>query len=164
MAALSLAANIGQMVEYSIRIDSKSKELRDSLDGSIPENRHKTVVTESFLNASSKLSNYLESCRVGARSLSSEDERLKDISSACGAIASNLLDELERLRLVSGTKHVRWKSYRQALKTVWGKGKLDHLSHTLETYRNELKTILQISILYVSNSTSFSLLQLICVF
>lgn len=147
MAALGLAANIGQMIEYSIRIVTKSKELRKSLDGSLPENRHKQVVTESLLSASCTLSVFIESCKAANKALSPEDEHLRDISRACGAIASDLLDELERLRLMSGTKHVKWNSFRQALKTVWGKAKLDLLAHTLEMYRNELKTVLQISIL-----------------
>lgn len=147
MAALGLAANIGQMIEYSLRIVSKSKELRESLDGSLAENRHKTVVTESLLSATCTLSGFLGSCTAADIALSPEDEHLRDISSACGAIASDLLDELGRLRLISGAKHVKWNSFRQALKTVWGKGKLDLLARTLEMYRNELKTILQISIL-----------------
>ena len=147
MAALGLAANIGQMIEYSLRIVSKSKALRKSLDGSLPENRHKTVVTESLLSATCTLSDCLESCKAADKAFSPEDQHLQDISSACGAIASDLLDKLGRLRLVSGTKHVKWNSFRQALKTVWGKAKLDLLAHTLEMYRNELKTVLQISIL-----------------
>ena len=147
MAALGLAANIGQMIEYSLRIVSKSKELRDSLDGSLPENRHKTVVTESILGASCTLSDFLENYKAADKALSPDDEHLQDICRACATIASDLLDELGRLRLVSGTKHVKWNSFRQALKTVWGKAKLDSLAHTLELYRNDLKTILQISIL-----------------
>lgn len=147
MAALGLAANIGQMIGYSLRIVSKSKELRKSLDGSLPENRHKTIVTESLLSASCTLSGFLESCKAADKTLSPEDEHLQDISNACGAIASDLLDKLERLTLTPGSKNVKWNSFRQALKTVWGKDKLDSLSHTLDLYRNELKTILQVSIL-----------------
>lgn len=147
MAALGLAANIGQMVEYSLRIVSKSKELRESLDGILPENRHKAVVTESFHSASCMLSGYLEGCRAANKSLSQEVERLRDIASACGSIASSLLEELERLRLTPGAKYVKGNSSRQALKATWGKSKLDLLGHTLELYRNELKTILQISLL-----------------
>lgn len=33
VAALGLAANVAQMVDYSLRIVSKSKEFRKSLDG-----------------------------------------------------------------------------------------------------------------------------------
>ena len=147
MVALGFAANIGQMIGYSLRIVSKSKELRKSLDGSLPENRHNTIVTESLLSASCTLSAFLQSCKAADKALSPEDEHLQDISNACGAIASDLLYKLERLTLTPGSKNVKWNSFRQALKTVWGKDKLDSLSHTLELYRNELKTILQVSIL-----------------
>lgn len=117
MAALGLAANIGQMIGYSLRIVSKSKELRKSLDGSLPENRHKTVVTESLLSASCTISGFLKSCKTADKDFSPEDEHLQDISNACGAIARDLLGELERLTLIPGTKHVKWNSFRQAL---WG--------------------------------------------
>ena len=102
MAALGLAANIGQMIEHSLRIVSKSKELRESLDGSLPESRHKTIVTESLLSASCTLSGFLGSCTAADKALSPEDEHLRDISKACSAIASDLLDELGRLRLILG--------------------------------------------------------------
>ena len=146
MAALGLAANIGQLVEYAISIVSKTRDIRKSLDGILPENRHTAVVTESFYAASCTLSGYLENCKIADQALSPEDERLKEISRSCAAIASSLLEELDRLRLKSD-KHVKWNSFRQALKAAWGKGKLDILANTLEMYRNELKTILQISIL-----------------
>lgn len=146
IAALGLAANVGQLVDYALRIVSKSRELRKSLDGTLPENHHTAVITESLYSASCTLSSYLDNCKAADQVLSLEDERLKEISRACGAIASSLLDELERLRLASD-KHTKWNSFRQALKAVWGKGKLDILANTLEMYRNELKTILQISIL-----------------
>ena len=124
MAALSLAANIGQMIEYSLAIVSKSKEFRKSLDGSLPENRHKTIVTESLLSVSGTLCDFLEYSKAVDKALSPDDEYLQDISGQCAAIASDLLDALGRLRLIPSTKHVKWNSVRQALKTVWGKAKL----------------------------------------
>ena len=77
---------------------------------------------------------------------SPEDEHLKEMARSCAEIAKSLMDELDKLRLTSD-RRVKWKSFRQALKAVWGKGRLDILANTLEMYRNELKTILQISIL-----------------
>ena len=98
MAALGLAANICQMVEYALIIVSNSREIDSSLDGVLSENRHTTVVTGNLYTASCTLSSYLDNCKTVDKASSPE-------------------------------------------------GKLDVLANTLEMYRNELKTILQISIL-----------------
>lgn len=146
MAALGLAANISQMIEYAISIVSKSRELRKSLDGALSENRHTAVVTKSLYNASSTLSSYIDDYKSADKALSPQDERLKEISHTCTTIASSLIKELDQLKLKSDD-NTKWHSFRQALKAVWGKGRLDILANTLEMYRNDLKTILQISIL-----------------
>ena len=145
MAALGLAANIGQIVEYALIIVSKSREIHNSLDGVLSENRHTAVVTGNLYTASCTLSSYLDNCKTVDKASSPEDERLKEMARSCAEIAKSFMDELDKLRLTSD-KRVKWKSFRQALKAVWGKGKLDILANTLQMYRNELKTISQISI------------------
>lgn len=51
MAALGMAANIGQMVEYALIIVSKSREIHNSLDSVLSENRQTTVVTGNLYTA-----------------------------------------------------------------------------------------------------------------
>lgn len=58
MAALGLAANVGQMVEYALIIVSKSRKIHNSLDGVLSENRHSAVVTGNLYTASCTLSSY----------------------------------------------------------------------------------------------------------
>lgn len=65
VAALGLAANVAQMVDYSLRIVSKCKEFRKSLDGAIPGHRHTAVVTASLRGASATLASHFGVCIGG---------------------------------------------------------------------------------------------------
>ena len=106
VAALGLAANIAQMVDYSLRIVSKSNELRKSLDGAIPEHQHTTVVTNSLRDASNTLSNYLEKGSVTEKSFDGDTLRLQSLSRECEKIARDLLKELDGLRLRTEGKNL----------------------------------------------------------
>ena len=149
IAALGVAANVFQLVEYSLQIVSKASQLRQSLDGSLPENQHRKVVTEKFYIPSATLSTFLEECKSSDKTLSEDEELFLQISRSCEAIASELLAELDRLK-VSFNKHAKLKSYRAALKLEWGpqgKKRLDSLASRLDKYRDQLKTVVKISIL-----------------
>ncbi len=50
------------MVDYSLRIVSKSKEVRKSFEVAIPEHHHTAVVTASLRGASATLASHLGRC------------------------------------------------------------------------------------------------------
>ena len=108
MAALCLAANICQIVEYALIIVSKSCEIHSSLDGVLSENRHTAVVTGNLYTSSCTFSSYLDNCKTVDKASSPEDEFLKKIARSCAEIAKSLMGELDRLRLTSD-KRVKWK-------------------------------------------------------
>lgn len=68
VAALGLAADVAQMIDYSLRIVSKSNEFCNSLDGAIPEHHHTAFVTASLRGASATLASHLGRC-IGASAL-----------------------------------------------------------------------------------------------
>ncbi|KAL8717491.1 MAG: hypothetical protein Q9225_005272 [Loekoesia sp. 1 TL-2023] len=148
MAARNLASNIAQMVDYSLHIVSKSKELRKNLDGATSEHHHTIVVTKSLRDASNALSTYLEKSTGLEKNFDGETTRLQTLSTDCEDIARSLLKELDGLTFHSEGKNLRWNSFRQALKIMWGKEKLDDLAKTLGMYREALKIEITILMLY----------------
>ena len=147
IAALGLAANILQLVDYSLQIVSTAKQLSKSVDGAIPEHHHTSVVTTNFRDASATLSTYLEKCDGAEKGFGSENTQLRTLSSNCEVIARELLEELDRLKLRTDGKNVRWHSLRHALKITLGRDKVDALAGRLEMYRQELKTEIPMEIL-----------------
>ena len=45
---------------------------------------------------------------------------------------------LDKLRIEDGAKKRRWKSFRQALQSVWSKSSIDVIAKRLESFRKEL--------------------------
>lgn len=91
VAASGLAADVAQMVDYSLRILSKIKEFRKSLDGAIPEHHHTAVVTASLRGASATLAIHLG--RYIGKGFEGETQ-LRELAVDCEGIARSLLQEL----------------------------------------------------------------------
>jgi hypothetical protein len=68
-----------------------------------------------------------------------DEQTLEELSYRCSAIVDVLLTKLDKLKVEKGVKFRKWKSFRQALKSVWTKEELDKLAEILSGYRNELE-------------------------
>jgi hypothetical protein len=80
--------------------------------------------------------------------LTRDEQALEDLSSQCSALATELLGRLEKLKVEQNVKNRKWKSFRQALKIVWGKEALDQMAATLSDYRSQLELHVLISLRY----------------
>jgi hypothetical protein len=75
--------------------------------------------------------------------LGKADKQLWELCSGCEKISAQLLGVLQDLRLPGS--HVRWKSFRQALMSVWKENEIDTMSKRLERYRRQIDTVLLVS-------------------
>jgi hypothetical protein len=50
------------------------------------------------------------------------------------------VDKLEKLKVPEGHPHKKWKSFRQALKSVWSKEKIKEVAQRRANLRMELDT------------------------
>lgn len=78
--------------------------------------------------------------RDGRQSLcvNNYDRALNSICDGCINIANELSDCLEKLK-VNGQKHRRWKSFRQAMKTIWKRDDIENLVRRLLLFRGQLE-------------------------
>ncbi|KAF4633368.1 hypothetical protein G7Y89_g4751 [Cudoniella acicularis] len=84
-----------------------------------------------------------------------EDEQaLNTICDSCVNIANELSEYLEKLK-VKGQKYRRWKSFRQALKTVWRKEDIDNLVKRLSLLRGQLELHILASLRTGQSKASF---------
>jgi len=134
ISAVSLAATIVQLVDFSSKLVSKGHHIYHSAKGAVEENIDLEAVTTDLLEISTRLKTHE---RLGC--LSKDDQLLEDLAGKCATISDELLSRLERLKVQEHAKQRKWKSFRQALKTVWSKKDLDALSVRLRGYREEME-------------------------
>lgn len=137
LTAVGLAGNIIQFIDFSIKLVSKSREIYKSADGALIENKHLEETTTDLNQIQNTLRESLEA-KLASNQFTQDEKALADLNEKCLEVAATLLEKLEDLKASSPRK--RWKSLRQALKSVWSKEAVDSLSWTLKGLREEINT------------------------
>jgi hypothetical protein len=141
LSALSLASCIVQFVDFSSKLISKGHLIYSSANGALIENLDLEVVTCDLSQLTTRLGLHEK-----AICCTKEDQNLEDLASRCSALAKELLDKLDRLKVDDDVKNRRWKSFRQALKTVWSKKDLDEIAARLAGFRSQLELYILVSL------------------
>jgi hypothetical protein len=140
VTALSVAAAAVQFVDFGTKIVSKTRQLHDSTSGALLEN----VEIEA---ASKRLSDMVTTLQTGkpaqgysrGQTISPSDRILEDICQGCLDVSQGLIPRLEKLKVMDGS-HRKWKSFRQALKSVWSKESIREIRERLVAYQAQLDT------------------------
>lgn len=140
-----LPAERSEIGAVSQDFKSISQSIKRSLN-----TRQKNIIAEELFNKSvdilsashelKELTDKLNLSLDGRQSLCTDedDQALNTICDSCIEIAGELSDHLDKLK-VRGQKYRRWKSFRQALKTVWKKEAIDNLVKRLSLLRGQLE-------------------------
>lgn len=162
LSTLSVAASVVQFIEFAGKIVSKGRELYKSSSGALGENERTETVTKRLHDLTAKLKSSLQNAsrtrQNPARTTvlqpaedvqeyvkQKEDEkeqelRLQEICNECAAVSAELLKHMTDLKVPKGQEHRQWKSFRQALKSVWSKKGVDDIARRLLVLRHELDT------------------------
>ncbi|KAH6720326.1 hypothetical protein BKA61DRAFT_651802 [Leptodontidium sp. MPI-SDFR-AT-0119] len=132
LAALGLAAAVVQFVDFGSRLVSKGQQLSHS--GALLGN----VEMEDTAKRLQVL--------VGPLQVSQGEDTIATICKACIEVSSELVEFLDRLKMPSGHPHKRWKSFRQALKSISSKEKVKDIKLRLDSLRGELDTHVALNI------------------
>ena len=141
LSALGVASNVIQVVDFSIRLVSKGVEFYK--DGSPAENVDAEEITQSLKGLNGKLQRSIQDSKCGGP-LSEEDESLMGLCANCERVANELLRRFDQIKVTG--KHRKWKSARQALKSVTNKNDLELLARRLGMYRSEINVIVTVSL------------------
>jgi hypothetical protein len=140
LSALSVAASVVQFVDFASKIICKGKEVYASTDGVLQENMQNETVTARLLEMTKRLKKPLVQVGSSSEEERAQHRRLHEICKECSEISKELLQHLGDLKVPKGSEHRRWKSFRQALKSVWEKQAIDSMAKRLEGLRTELHT------------------------
>ena len=147
LTALGIASNAAQLAEFSSRLISRGHQIYKSADGALTENLELEAITNGLLKLNYTLSNSLEANEL-RRSLSDDERGLRTICEGCEGVAIELINALRNLKV--GGKNRKWKSFRQALKTIRSTDEIDDLTRRLEGYRKQLDTHILVSLRYTA--------------
>ncbi|KAK4215415.1 hypothetical protein QBC37DRAFT_386337 [Rhypophila decipiens] len=135
VSALSVAAAVGQFTDFTRQIVCKGKELYRSTEGLTRE----FLGTQTITLRLKELATNIKASQA-ALPTSGGRENLDRLCIDCMTISDQLLARLQRLKVPEDANHRRWKSFRQALKSVWSKDEIDAMAKRLSTLREELTT------------------------
>jgi hypothetical protein len=120
ITALGIAGSIVQFVDFGIKVVSKGNKIYHSGDGTTAENHDlETVVTDLILIQTRLRQSLIPLDAAGL--LNEDDQALVHLSATSNEVASALLERLKKVKAQGRFR--RWKSFRQALKSISSKGR-----------------------------------------
>lgn len=142
LTAFGLAANVLAFVDFTAKVVGKANAIRKSSQKLSPEDSQVSDITRRLQSFAFDFGQ--SPVHAGSSGDSHGDKQLQDICRECSNIADELLSRLSRLAITG--KISRFKSYRQALKSVWDGRTIDNLFQRLELFRGEINTYLLVGI------------------
>jgi len=142
LSSISLAGNVIQFIDFCSKLLAEGWELYRSSSGATGLNLELEKAAETLGQFYDRINSCFES-RIGARGgqpsadkgTKSEDA-LRVTAISCRGVADNLLRILQDLRVKGPTK--KWQSFRQPLRGIQKKEKIEAMSKQLSKYREEL--------------------------
>ena len=134
VAALGLAANIVAFIDFSWKLLYEIKDLHDSSTGTLLENDTLERISNDLMSLNDDL--------TAPSAINAIPAPVRSLASQCKDVTIKLLDVLDDLK-VRGS-HRKWKSFVQALRSVWKKEEIEGLMKRLERLRSEMLFRLQV--------------------
>ena len=136
LAALGIAANIIQFVEFGHKLFSRSRELYKASDERVEE----SVELEIISKALKRLRDDLVAIPSSTTPQSQAEADLLPLTERCQSIANELLVALNELQ-VNGGKG-KWQCFRSALKRIWKSHEIDEMARKLDSICGHLTNCL----------------------
>jgi len=133
-SALGLAGNIVQFVDFSAKLVSGGVELYRSADGALPKNAELKATVTDLSSITRKLQTHDQGSPQ--HPYSKDETALVNLSAQCKILGDKLVEVLEDLT-VSGS-HKKWKSVRQALRSVWKETEIQDMQKRLDSFRSQI--------------------------
>ncbi|KUJ09979.1 uncharacterized protein LY89DRAFT_689860 [Mollisia scopiformis] len=124
-AALNIAANIAQFVDYAKQLISSSKEIYSSLDGARDEYKALKVIIEDIKTANDELH------PRSSPSPSTDEVRFRKLAAECEPLADKLLAILKDLEVASDARFRRLQTMRQTIRGAAKKKDVQDLQRRL---------------------------------
>lgn len=136
LAALGIAANIFQFVEFGCKLFSTSRALYKASDKQVDESVELAIISKALKHLSDNLVAISSSTMPQAQA----EADLLSLAARCQTIAEKLLVALDELQ-VKGAKG-KWQCFRSALKRIWKSQEIEDMARKLDSICNHLTNCL----------------------
>lgn len=130
---LSVVAAVVQFIDFSAKLVSKGKEIHKSKDGVLTSHAEQIAISSRLAELSRGLSNSIPASR---KTSSSPEIALREVTLDCIKLADDITEALNKLEVCGN--HTKWKSFRQALKSVWSKEEIGERLMRLDRLREKV--------------------------
>jgi formate dehydrogenase maturation protein FdhE len=144
LAALGIASNIIQIVNFASRLVSRGHELYQSADGRLADH---AVLDSAAQNLSTLANDQLKFGGAISREPTATYAQLVKLKADSQTIADKLSSALNKAS-VRG-KHKKWQSIFQALMSIYKEKEISSLASQLDNIRKQVDTTLLVSLLCV---------------
>jgi hypothetical protein len=134
LAAVGLAGNVAQFIDFSCKLFSVTCEIHHSTTGASKGVEDIATVAQQLNSLSTKLSLACQTRRNTSRP-TSDEEALEKLAKQCENAARELVLAIDDLRPDDRSK---WNSFRSCLATVWQLDKIRDMEQRLDSYRSQL--------------------------
>ena len=145
LSALGVAASVVQFLQFGGSLVSKSRQIYTQ--GTLLDDVKCKKASKRLNELTGRIRVSLKEELEKTGTLSSDARALGIICGNCTKLSSELLLNLNKLRVDENHKR-KWKSFRQALKSVWSKDGVDSIARRIADCRDELNTHVMVSIKY----------------
>jgi hypothetical protein len=149
LSAVGLVGTLVQLLDFSIKLVSKAGEIYTSAEGATVRNIELDAIAHNMLSLSKRVRNRAR--KTCAYAVSEDKKALETLTEHCNKVGEELINALQKAK-VQGS-HRRWKSVRQALKTVLGGDQIQELYNRLKQYREQIVVVL----LVITNAKQIAL-------
>jgi hypothetical protein len=150
--AIGVASSAIAFLEFGLKLLSKGKELYQSKEGVLAEHAELSAVNDRLLKLSDGLDDSLRSIYKVQLKLSPAQQALHGAVEQCKAGTTDFALALNKLR-VTGS-HRKFKSFRQAFKSIWNKEEIQEKTAKMDRLRQDVMIHLLVVVQYASNTTS----------
>lgn len=139
LAAVGLAGNIVQFIDFSCTLFSQAKAVHHSQSGVTKGAQDLEAITNSLLDFSARLEKGLETQHQRGTPTTQQD--LKDLAKGCHDTAKELVDLLQTIRAKKADS--KWHSFRASLAGLVKENEINDLEKRLNNYRSQIVIELQ---------------------
>ncbi|KAL5381575.1 hypothetical protein DPSP01_007027 [Paraphaeosphaeria sporulosa] len=142
LAAVGLAGNIFQFIDFTGKLFNTAVKIYQSQDGATREAESDEDIAWSLQQSCEKLNAGINSIQENKLATQTTRTSLVTLATNCKAAAEEMIVALEALK--SKKPGSKWKSLKAALATAWKESDLEAMRRKLDTYRSQLVLELQI--------------------
>lgn len=145
-AALGVAANNVQFLDFSQRLSNTIFEIWNSAKGITKSSANTEIVVQTFLESLDCVSDDLLKYRGFLSHQNYQDDHIQAVVDGCRELADDLSTRIDKLRVTGQPS--KWKSLVAAIKSLWTEHELVALEGELSKLRHELETRVLFSLRY----------------